>query len=225
MSTTVLWEIRSAPNLVVCARSPEPPQRPGYEATHSWSDAHAASWSAGADGRADPRECVAGRGDWGMAFGQQAGPPASRREVQVLLTLLHAAGHTDFRDARGPMGFTQRQAAGKFTRDEAAAFIAQLQETESSSEPAAPRPPNPGYRPPSRCCAACRPSSWQPSCNGAAGSSYSPDPRHSSDGGGSVGRGTRHRSAAVGGRCPSGPRYRLPGGEPGRHGVGRADAR
>jgi hypothetical protein len=82
-----------------------------------------------------------------MAFGQQAGPPASRREVQELLTLLQDAGHTDFRDARGPMGFTQRQAAGKFTHDEAAAFIAQLQEAESpaepSGEPAAPRPPNP----------------------------------------------------------------------------------
>ena len=82
-----------------------------------------------------------------MAFGQQAGPPASRREVQELLTLLQDAGHTDFRDARGPMGFTQRQAAGKFTRDEAAAFIAQLQEAESSGEPTTPsrpsRPPNP----------------------------------------------------------------------------------
>jgi hypothetical protein len=36
--------------------------------------------------------------------------------VQELLTLLQDAGHTDFRDARGPMGFTQRQAAGKFTQ-------------------------------------------------------------------------------------------------------------
>jgi hypothetical protein len=78
-----------------------------------------------------------------MAFGQQAGPPASRREVQELLTLLQDAGHTDFRDARGPMGFTQRQAGGKFTRDEAAAFIAQLRETESLGEPAVPRLPNP----------------------------------------------------------------------------------
>jgi len=78
-----------------------------------------------------------------MAFGQQGGPPASRREVQELLTLLQEAGHSDFRDARGPMGFTQRQAAGKFTRDEAAAFIAQLQETESSGDPAPPQPPNP----------------------------------------------------------------------------------
>jgi hypothetical protein len=77
-----------------------------------------------------------------MAFGQQAGPPASRREVQELLMLLQDAGHIDFRDARGPMGFTQRQAAGKFTRDEAAAFIAQLQEAESSGEPASPPRPN-----------------------------------------------------------------------------------
>ena len=77
-----------------------------------------------------------------MAFGQQAGPPASRREVEKLLKLLQDAGHTDFRDARGPMAFTQRQAAGKFTRDEAAAFIAQLEETEASAEPAAPPPSN-----------------------------------------------------------------------------------
>jgi hypothetical protein len=63
-----------------------------------------------------------------MAFGQQAGPPATARQVQELLSLLRDAGHTDFRDARGPMGFTQRQAGGKFTRDEAAAFIERLQE-------------------------------------------------------------------------------------------------
>ena len=79
-----------------------------------------------------------------MAFGQQPGPPASHREVQELLSLLQDAGHTDFRDARGPMGFTQRQAAGKFTRDEAAAFIAQLQDqVESPGDAAAPRPSNP----------------------------------------------------------------------------------
>jgi hypothetical protein len=65
-----------------------------------------------------------------MAFGQQTGPPASARQVQELLTLLKDAGHTDFRDARGPMGFNQRQAAGKFTRDEAAAFIDRLRDAE-----------------------------------------------------------------------------------------------
>ena len=61
-----------------------------------------------------------------MAFAQQSGPPASSKQVRELLELLLDAGHTDFRDARGPMGFTQRQAGGKFTRDEADAFIEQL---------------------------------------------------------------------------------------------------
>ena len=61
-----------------------------------------------------------------MAFGQSSGPPATARQIRELLDLLEAAGHTDFRDARGPLGFTQRQAGGKFTRDEADAFIAQL---------------------------------------------------------------------------------------------------
>jgi hypothetical protein len=63
-----------------------------------------------------------------MAFGQQQGPPASARQVQELLALLQEAGHTDFRDARGPMGFTQRQAGGKFTRDEADALLEKLRD-------------------------------------------------------------------------------------------------
>jgi hypothetical protein len=76
-----------------------------------------------------------------MAFGQQSGPPASRGQVQELLALLQDAGHVDFRDARGPMGFTQRQAGGKFTRDEAAALIDRLQETEAEPAEAPPTPP------------------------------------------------------------------------------------
>jgi len=71
-----------------------------------------------------------------MAFGQQAGPPASASQVRELLALLKDAGHTDFRAARGPMGFTQRQAAGKFTRDEAAGFIERLQDAEFDGEAA-----------------------------------------------------------------------------------------
>lgn len=67
-----------------------------------------------------------------MSFGQPSGPPATARQIAELLELLEQAGHTDFRDARGPMGFTQRQAGGKFTRDEADEFIAQLQEAEHS---------------------------------------------------------------------------------------------
>ncbi len=72
-----------------------------------------------------------------MAFGQQSGPPASARQVRQLLALLKDAGHADFRDARGPMGFTQRQAAGKFTRDEAETLIAQLQSNEPEGSPPA----------------------------------------------------------------------------------------
>ena len=64
-----------------------------------------------------------------MAFGQPTGPPASARQVQELLALLGEAGHSDFRDARGPMGFTQRQAGGRFTRSEADAFIERLRGT------------------------------------------------------------------------------------------------
>jgi hypothetical protein len=70
-----------------------------------------------------------------MAFGQQSGPPATHRQMKDLLDLLQDAGHIDFRDARGPMGFTQRQAAGKFTQAEAEAFIEQLQQAGGEGEP------------------------------------------------------------------------------------------
>jgi hypothetical protein len=74
-----------------------------------------------------------------MSFGQVSGPPATAKQVNELLSLLNDAGHSDFRDARGPMGFTQRQAGGKFSRDEADAFIQQLQdEAEQASVAAAP---------------------------------------------------------------------------------------
>jgi hypothetical protein len=63
-----------------------------------------------------------------MAFGQSGGPPATGRQLAQLLQLVQTAGHTDFRDARGPLGFTQRQAAGKFSRNEADAFIEQLEQ-------------------------------------------------------------------------------------------------
>ncbi len=77
-----------------------------------------------------------------MAFGQQSGSPATAKQVQRLLELLHEAGHSDFRDARGPMGFTQRQAGGKFSRDEAEGFIEQLEQEshESSTAEAGPKP-------------------------------------------------------------------------------------
>lgn len=62
-----------------------------------------------------------------MAFGQASGPPASHTQMRRLTELLGEAGHTDFRDARGPLGLNQRQASGKFTRDEAEALIEQLE--------------------------------------------------------------------------------------------------
>jgi hypothetical protein len=75
-----------------------------------------------------------------MAFGQQAGPPATAKQISELLSLLQQAGHDDFRDARGPMGFTQRQAGGKFTRGEADAFIEQLQQEFDAATTDGPAP-------------------------------------------------------------------------------------
>ena len=72
-----------------------------------------------------------------MAFGQQSGPPATAKQLRQLTDLMLAAGHTDFRDARGPLGLTQRQAGGKFTRDEADELIARL---ESEADPGADGP-------------------------------------------------------------------------------------
>lgn len=81
-----------------------------------------------------------------MAFGQQSGPPATHRQVNQLLELLNNAGHVDFRDARGPMGFTQRQAGGKFTRDEAEAFIELLEAAEHEAAEAGLERPEPAPR-------------------------------------------------------------------------------
>ena len=62
-----------------------------------------------------------------MAFGTSPGPPATRSQLRHLLALIEGAGHLDFRDARGPLGLTQRQAGGRFTRDEADALIRELE--------------------------------------------------------------------------------------------------
>ena len=51
-----------------------------------------------------------------------------------MLELLQSAGHADFKDARGPMGFNQRQAAGRFTADEAQTLIDQLQQAEYEAD-------------------------------------------------------------------------------------------
>jgi hypothetical protein len=61
-----------------------------------------------------------------MAFGQQSGPPASAKQMKYLLSLVQEAGHEGFRDARHPLGLTQRQAGGKFTSREASELIDRL---------------------------------------------------------------------------------------------------
>lgn len=79
-----------------------------------------------------------------MAFGQQPGPPATARQVRQLTELVVAAGHTDLRDARGPLGLNQRQAGGRFTREEADDLIARLEaeaEGEGGADTVAPRDP------------------------------------------------------------------------------------
>ena len=82
-----------------------------------------------------------------MAFGQPTGPPAGHRQMAELLGLLQEEGFDGYRDARGPMGFTQRQGNGKFTSDEADAYIARLYEQaelrdrEDLAPPVTPQPP------------------------------------------------------------------------------------
>jgi hypothetical protein len=72
-----------------------------------------------------------------MAFGQPSGPPATARQLRDLTALLEAAGHTGFRDARGPLGLTQRQGGGRFTQDEATALIARLEAEAEDGVPSA----------------------------------------------------------------------------------------
>jgi hypothetical protein len=74
-----------------------------------------------------------------MAFEQPKGPPASHRQVKRLLDLVNDAGYAGFRDARGPLGLSQRQGNGKFTRNEADELIARLEGDDH--DPSAPTPP------------------------------------------------------------------------------------
>jgi hypothetical protein len=70
-----------------------------------------------------------------MAFGQQSGHPANARRVEELLEHVQQAGYRDFREARHPLGLTQRQAAGRFTQDEVDALLAQLSGTQLEGVP------------------------------------------------------------------------------------------
>jgi hypothetical protein len=69
-----------------------------------------------------------------MAFGQQAGPPATAKQVAYLLSLLNADGY-DFATGRHHYGLTQRQARGKFTRAEASELIDRLVAKAEGTEP------------------------------------------------------------------------------------------
>ena len=68
-----------------------------------------------------------------MSFGQSSGPSASAKQVAYLLSLLQKEGYAGFRDARGPLGLTQRQGGGKFTTTEASALIDQLTGTDDDT--------------------------------------------------------------------------------------------
>lgn len=62
-----------------------------------------------------------------MAFGQSAGPPASPKRVAELAAVHEARGFDSFREARHPIGLTQRQAAGRFTNAEVEELLARLE--------------------------------------------------------------------------------------------------
>ena len=68
-----------------------------------------------------------------MTFGQSA-PTASPKQIAYLLSLVKQAGHDGFRDGRGPLGLTQRQAAGKFSKSEASTLIDLLLNGEASGD-------------------------------------------------------------------------------------------
>ncbi|HEY5874005.1 MAG TPA: hypothetical protein VIT64_01840 [Ilumatobacteraceae bacterium] len=68
-----------------------------------------------------------------MSFGQSA-PSASPKQIAYLLSLVKQAGHDGFRDGRGPLGLTQRQAAGKFSKSEASTLIDLLLNGETSDD-------------------------------------------------------------------------------------------
>lgn len=57
-----------------------------------------------------------------MALGQ-SGPPATPKQISYLQALLEKAGYASFREARRAYSLTQRQAGGRFTRQEASALI------------------------------------------------------------------------------------------------------
>lgn len=79
-----------------------------------------------------------------MAFGQAAGPPAPARQVETLASLLEARGYDSFKEARHPFGLNQRQAAGRFTAQEAAELLERLEADVEAGETGPPPAPGLG---------------------------------------------------------------------------------
>jgi len=67
-----------------------------------------------------------------MAFGQSSGPPASRKQIDYLESLLEERDYGTFREARHRLGLTQRQAQGRFSVGEASELIERLVEGDLS---------------------------------------------------------------------------------------------
>ena len=76
-----------------------------------------------------------------MALGA-TGPAATPKQIAYLEALLEKAGYSSFRIARRPLGLTQRQGSGKFTRQEASALIDRL--VNGDPEPAVREPADDG---------------------------------------------------------------------------------
>jgi hypothetical protein len=81
-----------------------------------------------------------------MSFGARNGPPASAKQLAYLESLVEQAGFASFREARHPLGLTQRQAGGKFSKQEASALIDQLLSADAPTEDPDAGPP--GLSPP-----------------------------------------------------------------------------
>jgi hypothetical protein len=79
-----------------------------------------------------------------MAFGQAAGPPAPARQVETLAAMLEERGYDSFREARHPFGLNQRNAAGKFTMDEAKELLERLEADAESGDTGPPPKPTLG---------------------------------------------------------------------------------
>ncbi|MCD9622498.1 hypothetical protein [Rhabdothermincola salaria] len=77
-----------------------------------------------------------------MSFGARSGPPASAKQLAYLESLVEQAGFASFREARHPLGLTQRQAGGKFSKQEASALIDQLLNADAPTDDTDAGPPD-----------------------------------------------------------------------------------